>query len=154
MTCSRVQLKENEIKFLNEHIKKGERKAREIYRTNILLLANKGEKDKKIAEILSIHRHTVWRIKKRYKEEGLESALQDKPRSGQPKKYKIKHEAEIAAVACTDPPEGRKRWTLELLQEELKKKEGFETINRESIRLILKKTTRNHGKKECGASMK
>lgn len=154
MTSSRVQLKENEIKLLKEQIKKGERKAREVYRANILLLANKCEKDKKIAETLSIHRHTVWRIKKRYKEEGIESALKDKPRSGQPKKYKIKQEAEIAAVACTDPPGGRKRWTLELLQEELRKKEGFETINRESIRLILKKTTQSHGKKECGASRK
>jgi transposase len=94
---------------------------------------------KRIAEALSTHRQTVWRIKKRYVEEGLESALKDKPRPGQPKKYKIKHETEIAALACTIPPEGRKKWTLELLQEELRTREGFENINRESIRLILKK---------------
>jgi transposase len=139
MKSLEIQLKEDEVKFLKAFIKKGNKKAREILRANILLVANKGEKDTRIAEILSTHRQTVWRIKKRYIEEGLKSALKDKPRSGQPKKYEIKHETEIAAIACTAPPEGRKKWTLELLQEELRTREGFETINRESIRLILKK---------------
>jgi len=145
MKSLELHLKGDEVKFLNEFTKKGNRKAREILRANILLVASKGEKDTRIAEILSTHRQTVWRIKKRYIEEGLESALKDKSRSGQPKKYEIKHETEIAALACTAPPEGRKKWTLELLQEELRTKEGFKTITRESIRLILKKTTQNHG---------
>ncbi len=145
MKSLEIQLKAEEVKFLNEFIKKGNKKARGILRANILLVASKGEKDTRIAEILSTHRQTVWRIKKRYLEEGLESALKDKSRSGQPKKYEMTHETEIAALACTAPPEGRKKWTLELLQEELRAKEGFETINRESIRLILKKTTQNHG---------
>lgn len=139
MKSLEIQLKEDEVKFLNEFIKKGTKKAREILHANILLVANKGEKDTRIAEILFTHRQTVWRIKKRYTEEGLESALKEKPRPGQPIKYEIKHETEIAALACTAPPEGRKKWTLELLQEELRTREGFGTINRESIRLILKK---------------
>ncbi len=65
--------------------------------------------------------------------------MEDKPRSGQPEKYSKKHVVEIIAQACTKPPEGRKRWSLALLCEELRKKEGFKTINKESIRLILKK---------------
>ena len=85
------------------------------------------------------------RIKKRYVEEGLQSALSDKPRPGQPIKYTEKHAAEIIAQACTTPPDGRKRWSLVLLTEELRKKEGFETINKESIRLILKKAKLNPG---------
>jgi hypothetical protein len=52
---------------------------------------------------------------------------------------------EIIAQACTKPPEGRKRWSLTLLAEELRKKKEFETINRESIRLILKKAKQNLG---------
>ena len=64
----------------------------------------------------------------------------DKPRSGQPEKYTEKHVAEIIALACTSSPDGSKRWSLALLTEELRKKEGFETINKESIRLILKKS--------------
>jgi len=99
----------------------------------------------KIAEILNISRATVSNIKKRYREEGLQSALTEKTRPGQPKKYTERHEAEIIAQACTKSPDGRKRWSLTLLTEEMRKKEGFETINRESIRLILKKAKRNHG---------
>jgi hypothetical protein len=71
MKSLEIQLKEDEVKFLKAFIKKGNKKAREILRANILLVANKGEKDTRIAEILSTHRQTVWRIKKRYIEEGL-----------------------------------------------------------------------------------
>ena len=139
MKSLEIQLEEGEVKFLNEFVKKGFRKAREVYRANVLILANKGERDKRIAEILSIHRDTVYRIKKRYFEEGLESALKDKPRSGQPRKYKEREKAEIIALACSSPPKGRKRWTIRLLMEEAWNIEGLETINYESVRLILKK---------------
>ncbi len=150
MKSLEIRLKEKELQFLRAFTKKGERKVREIYRANILLLATQGMKDTRIAKILSLHRQTVWRIKKSYLAEGLDAALKDQPRSGQPKKYTLQHETEIAALACTDPPEGRKRWSLILLQEELQKREGLETINRESIRLILKKMGQNPGKNGCG----
>ena len=65
------------------------------------------------------------RIRKRYLEEGLQSALVDKPRPGQPEKYNGKHVAEIIAQTCTKPPDGRKRWSLTLLCEELKKKGNY-----------------------------
>jgi transposase len=107
-------------------------------------------KIKNIAEDLEIHRDTVRKIKKRYLEGGLERALYDNPRSGMPKKYSDKQEAEIVALACTDPPEGRKRWTINLIAETLKGKEGFETLSRETVRLVLKKRTLSHGLKECG----
>ena len=151
MKSLEIRLPEKEIQFLRALTKKGERKAREIYRANILLLATQGMKDTQIANILSLHRQTVWRIKKSYLAEGLDVALKDQPRSGQPKKYTLQHETEIAALACTEPPEGRKRWSLVLLQEELQKREGLETINRESIRRILKKMRPNPGKNGCGA---
>jgi len=83
-------------------------------------------------------------------DEGLRFALNDKPRPGQPKRYNDKHEAEIIATACTSPPKGSKKWTLVLLVEELKKKDDFETISRETIRLVLKKAKQNHGRKKCG----
>jgi transposase len=140
-----IKLKEDEVKFLRDFVKKGQKSARELTRARILLLANKQKGDTEIAETLEVGRNTVWRIKKRYREEGLQSALTEKPRPGQPKKYTERHEAEIIAQACTKSPDGRKRWTLTLLTEEMRKKEGFETINRESIRLILKKAKRNRG---------
>jgi transposase len=92
-----------------------------------------------IKDVLGISRATVSNVKKRYRKGGLGPALKEKPRPGQPKKYTVKEEAEIIATACTSPPKGRKRWTIRLLVDELKKKKGFETINRESVRLILKK---------------
>jgi putative transposase len=140
-----IVLEENEEKFLKNFVKKGQKSARGLTRARILLLANLQKGDTEIAEILGVGRNTIWRIKRRYREEGLESALRDKPRSGQPKKYTERHEAEIIAQACTKSPDGRKRWSLTLLTEEMRKKEGFETINRESIRLILKKAKQNRG---------
>jgi len=142
---TKINLAEGEEESLKEFTSKGRKSARSIKRAYVLLLANKGEIEGKIAEILYISRATVSNIKRRCREGGLESALNEKPRSGQPKKYTERHEAEIIALACTSPPKGRKRWTLELLAEELRKKEGFETITCQSIRLILKKVTQDRG---------
>lgn len=134
-----INLKSNEEKFLTNFIRKGKKNARSLTRARILLLANQRKGDTEIAKTLGVGRSTALRIRKRYLEEGLRSALVDKPRSGQPRKYNERHAAEIIALACTKPPEGRKRWSLALLCEELRKKEGFETINKQTIRLILKK---------------
>ena len=141
----RIKLSHEEVEYLKDFVKKGRKSARELTRARILLLVNGGRTEMEIKDILGISRATVSNIKKRYREEGLQSALTDKPRPGQPKKYTNRHEAEIIALACTKSPDGRKRWSLTLLTEELKKKKGFETINRETIRLILKKARQNHG---------
>ena len=69
----------------------------------------------------------------------MDSALNDRPRSGQPKKYGVKEETEIIALACIDPSDGRKRWTIRLLAENLREKEGFESLSRETVRIVLKK---------------
>jgi len=141
----RIELAEEEVKYLKEFTKKGQKNARALTRAHVLLLVHKGEKETAIAEILDVSRATVSNVKKRYREEGLQSALTEKPRPGQPKKYTDRHEAEIIAQACTKSLDGRKSWSLTLLTEEMRKKEGFETINRESIRLILKKAKQNRG---------
>ena len=135
----KIKLTEKEVEYLNNFVKKGRKSARELTRAHILLLVNDGKTEMEIKDTLRISRATVSNIKKRYRKEGLQSALAEKPRSGQPEKYTEKHEAEIIAQACTESPDGRKRWTLALLTEEMRKKDGFETINKESIRLILKK---------------
>ena len=142
---AKIKLEEDEVQYLIDFVKKGQKNARELTRARILLLANKNKKNTEIVEILNVGRNTVGRIKKRYLDEGLQSALEDKTRTVQPIKYTEKHAAEIIAQACTTPPAGRKKWTLVLLTEELKIKEGFETINKESIRLILKKAKLNLG---------
>jgi len=135
----RMKLTEKEVEYLNAFVKKGRRSARELTRAYVLLLLNDGRTEVEVKETLRISRATVSNIKRRYRKEGLRSALTEKPRPGQPKKYAERHEAEVIAQACAKPPDGRKRWSLVLLTEEMRTREGFETINRESIRLILKK---------------
>ena len=141
----KLKLKPNDLVFLRNFIRKGHKSARAFARANILLCLHKGETGDSIAERLNVHRDTVYNVKRRYLSEGLGAALSEKSRPGQPKKYEVKQKVEIIAYACTTPPEGRKRWSVRLLADELRKKKEFKTINRESIRLILKKTTPNLG---------
>lgn len=141
----KIKLTEKEVEYLSAFVKKGRKSARELTRARVLLLVNLGRTEMEIKNTLGISRATVSNIKQRYREEGIQSALTEKPRPGQPKKYTERHEAEIIAQACTKSPDGSKRWSLTLLTEEMRKREGFETINRESIRLILKKAKQSHG---------
>jgi transposase len=140
-----IKLEDQEVNFLMDFVRTGHKSAREITRARVLLLSNQQKMGTKIAKILGISRNTVLLIKKRYVEEGLPSALFDKPRPGKPIKYTEKHVAEVIALACSSSPDGCKRWSLSLLTEELRKKEGFETISKESIRLILKKAKLSPG---------
>ena len=141
----KIKLKKEEREFLQDFMKKGTKKARAIAGANILLLADEGCGINTIAKMVKVHRQRIWRIKKRFLKEGLSSSLEEKHRSGQPKKYKAKQEAEIIAKACTFAPKGRKKWTIRLLTKELKKMKEFKTINRESVRLVLKKTKPSRG---------
>ena len=135
-----VNLSREEIEELRSFKSSAKRSRREYDRANILLLLHKEKTDAEIEDFLEVERTTIWRTKKKFLKEGLLSALGEKPCSGQPKKYGPVQEAEIVALACSDAPKGRARWTLELMEDTLKKKEGLETINRETIRLMLKKT--------------
>ena len=143
MKTWKFELEEKDRLLVDEFIKK----SKEEFRAVILLLLNKGMTNIEIADMLDIHQNTVSRIKNKYLKGGLKEALYDKPRSGQPKKYGAKEEAEIIALACSDPPEGRKNWSIRLITETLREKKGFETINRESVRLVLKKAKQNHVEK-------
>ncbi len=140
MKRERVKLSRSELEFLRVFKSSGKKTQREYDRANILLLLHKGKKDTEIVDFLEVERTTIWRTRTRYLQEGLEKSLQEKERSGQPRKYGGKQEAEIIALACSDPPQGRSRWSLELLTEKLSQQKGLGSINRETIRLILKKT--------------
>jgi putative transposase len=134
-----VKLTKKELKYLEVQKKSGNLSLRKYNRINILLLLDKGKRNKEIEDFLGVDRVTVWRTKSRYLEQGVERALEEEERSGQPKKYTTDHEAELAALACGPCPEGRSRWTVRLLTETLQSKSGFKTVNRESVRLALKK---------------
>ena len=141
----KINLEDDEVNFLLNFVRKGYKSARELTRARILLLSNQQKGVTEIAETLGVSRNTTLNIRRRYVEEGIPYALSDKPRSGQPIKYTEKHVAEVIALACSNSPDGSKRWSLSLLTEELREKEGFETISKESIRLILKKAKLSPG---------
>ncbi|KZX15718.1 hypothetical protein MBCUT_13290 [Methanobrevibacter cuticularis] len=146
MANEKFKLEDDDEIVLNNFV----RKSKEVQRAVILLFLSKGMKNVEIANLLDVGVNTVSRIKNKYLKNGLEIALHDKQRSGQPKKYGTREEMEIIALACSDPPEGRKAWSLRLIAETLNQKEGFETLNRESVRIILKKAKLSLGKSECG----
>ncbi len=88
---------------------------------------------------------TVERIRKRFVEGGLEWALTERPRPGGTPKLQGKAEAFLIATACSAPPRGRQRWTLQLLAERVVEVGLVDTISDETIRRTLKKTTLNPG---------
>lgn len=140
-----IKLSNTDLKYLKKFVKSGDRNARSLTRARVLLLAYKKEKNSSIAKTLDIARQSVYNVMGRYREGGLEAALFDKPRPGNEPIYTQKHHADIVALACTQPPEGRKQWSLELMQQELRKRKDFKSIGKETIRLVLKKTTPSRG---------
>lgn len=148
-----VHLTKEERKQLEKMCSKGIHKSREIRRAIILLKSDKGLVDEMIAENVGCSRWTVERVRKRYCMEGLESALSEKPRSGQPQKIDARFEAEVVSLVCSDPPEGYKRWTIELLKQESDKR-CSKSLSKGSIQTILKRNKLKPWKKRCGASRK
>ncbi len=140
MTKIVFKLKPKDREFLNNLTKTGNRNSREFERAYILLALDKGKKHEEITDFYNVSRITIWRIKKKYLISGVLEAIKDDPRPGQPKKYNENENVEIIAMACSKAPEGRARWTIRLLEKTLKEQKGMKSINRETIRLLLKKT--------------
>ena len=135
-----VTLTAEEFGILEEQIHKGTWGVRKSNRAHILLLAHEGESDGAIAEALHISLSTIQRTRQRFVEEGFDQALGERPRSGAPKKLTGRMEAFLVALACSAPPQGRTRWTMELLADRLIELQLVETISDETVRLRLKKT--------------
>lgn len=135
-----LKLTETERQKLQELVRKGENKARVLTRARILLLSDQGWDDQKVADALQVGRATVERIRRRAVRESVELALVDRPRPGSERKLNAKQEAQLVAIACSDPPPGRKRWTIRLLVEEVMKQGVVDTISFETVRRVVKKT--------------
>lgn len=148
----KVLLSPDDLKFLETFASTGRHAAREIKRANILLLLSKEMFEADIIKALSTSHGAIWRTREKYLQGGVEAALLDKSRCGAPPKYDEKIAASLVALACSKPPEGRRKWTLELLKEEMRTQDDCETMGATTIRLMLKKTTSSPGKGRCGAS--
>jgi MoxR-like ATPase len=124
-----VMLSRKDTELLKVFVKKGIHSAREITRAKILLRSNRKETDVFIAAQEDCSRSMVKDVRIRYSTHGLDFALYDRPRSGQPPKLDAKTEAFLIATACSDAPEGNDHWTLELLREKMIKDKKVESIS-------------------------
>jgi transposase len=132
-----VELSEEERAELRTLLAGGKPLVRRVKRAQILLAADAGQSETMIAATLGVGVSTVYRTKRRFVEGNLEGALSEQPRPGARRKLSGKEEALLVATACTQPPQGRKRWTLELLAGELVELTEHSTLSRETVRRRL-----------------
>lgn len=148
--AKKITLTKSEKATLIAITKTGTHKSRKIIRARVLILLDAGKNKAQVQEQTGIDANHFYRIKKRYFEGGLNAALEELPRSGQPPKITSRLEAQITSIACSEAPEGNARWTLSLINEKLVELKYIDAVSNESIRLVLKKVNANLGKKTCG----
>ena len=141
-----MDLTQQEKADLEALIRKGKRAARTITRSHILRLASDGKPDALIAETLHIGVRTVERTRQKFVEGGLEWALSNRPSTAASRrKLSGKQEAFLIATACSEPPQGRAKWTMQLLANQLVTLGHVDFISDETVRRTLKKTKSSHG---------
>ena len=133
----RVDLSEAERAELEALLRGGRHAARTLKRAQILLAADAGMPNEVIAQTLGVGGSTVYRTKRRFVEGNLDKALSEEPRPGARRKLTGQEEALLVATACARPPEGRARWTLELLAGEMVRLTAHESLSRETVRRRL-----------------
>ena len=148
----RVNLTEEEREHLLGITRRGKSSVRKVKRSLILCKADEGVTDQQAAKAVMVGPATVGRARQRFVEGGLERALNDLPRPGQRRKLDGRQESHLVAVACSAPPEGHARWTFPLLADEAVKLELTDSISRETVRQVLKKTNSSRGGSRSGAS--
>src|SRR5215204_6816490 len=133
----RVELSEAERGELEAMLSGGRQAARKLKRAHVLLAADGGTTDKAMAVSLAVGASTVLRTRRRFVEGNLERALSETPRPGAARKLSGPEEALLVATACASPPQGRARWTLELLAGEIVRLTQHESLSRETVRRRL-----------------
>ena len=133
----RVELSEAERGELQAMLGGGKHAVRKVKRAQILLAADAGMPDETIASNLAVGGSTVYRTKRRFVEGNLARALNEEPRPGAARKLSGHEEALLVATACSSPPEGRARWTLELLAGEMLRLTQHQRLSRETVRRRL-----------------
>ena len=133
----RVELSQDERSELKALLSGGKAPVRKVKRAQILLAADGGAGDGAIAAQIGASGSTIYRTKRRFVEGNLDFALAEAPRKGAERKLNAKEEALLIATACAEPPEGRKRWTLELLAGAMVALTEHDEISRETVRRRL-----------------
>lgn len=139
-----------QLEALTSH---GQAPARKIKHAQILLKSEQNWSDKEIMQAFDVGETTIWRVRTRFLEHGLNDALNRRPQGERPEKRRVSGEAEahLIALACTKAPEGYERWSLRLLTKTAIELEVVSQVGRETVRQVLKKTNSNPGSKSNGA---
>jgi transposase len=146
-----VKLSEDERVEVESLIRRGKESVRKVKRALVLLAVDDGHKDEDIAANVRVHRTTVEHLRKRFAEEGLAAALGERPRPGKAPMLDGRQEAYVIALACSEPPEGRVRWTLRLLANRLVELEIVDGISHHTVGRLLKKGNSSPGSASSGA---
>lgn len=146
-----VRLTDEERERLRTLTRTGKQSARVIKRAQILLWSDEGKQDKEIIERLGCAPMTVSSARERWVRE---KRLEDLPRLGSKPMLDAKQESLLIALACSDTPDGRDEWTMQMLADKLVELRVVEHISDETVRRTLKKTRSSRGKRSSGASRK
>lgn len=147
-------LPDAEVTQLEQMLAKGTHAVRSLHRAQVLLQLHQGKTPTQVTSLVPVSEATVYNLRKRYLVEGLTSALNEKPRPGQPSKFDKATQAHLTALACSQAPEGRSRWTLRLLADRLVELRLVESISHKTVGEQLKKINSNPGSNSSGASVR
>ena len=139
-TAQPLKLSDDDLRSLKTLLRRGSTPARTQTRARVLDLLHRGQHPDRVAEMLQVSGATVFNIKRRYLDEGLEAALFDKPRSGKPASIDGSQRAKITALACSKAPDGHARWSLRLLADKAVELGLVDRLSHTAVRKILKKT--------------
>ena len=145
MRQTEMHLTDGDRELIESYRVKGLHHAREITRAHVISALDRGVPEAQIMAVLGVGRTMIWRTRAAYLEGGAEYALRDVARPGKPRRYGTDIEAQISALACSEPPAGAKRWTITLLEKAAQAQEGIGLISRETVRRLLKKTASSRG---------
>ena len=147
-----VRLTPAERNQLEHMVRAGKSSARAATRARVLLKTDKGWSALRVAQALDVSEGTVFCLKKRFAEDGLEGALKDRVQARPYRKLDERAEAHLIALACSPVPEGHDHWELRLLADRMVELGVVESLSHEAVRLHLKKTPLNRGRRKSGAS--
>src|SRR3989337_4403098 len=137
MRQTEIHLSEDDRTTLKSFRTKGQNMTREINRAHILSALDQKIPEATIMQVVGVGRTAIWRTRSAFVEKGLDYALHDGVRPGQPRRYGTDQQAEVVALACSTPPAGAKRWTIELLTKAARRCPKLRKVSRARIRRFL-----------------
>ena len=146
-----VRLTAEQRDQLEHLVRAGKSTARVVTRARILLKTDQGWPAPQVAQALDVVDGTVYRIKRRFAEDGVDGALKDRPQAHRRRKLDDRGEAHLIALACSPAPEGHDHWTLRLLAGKVVELGLAPSLSHETVRLHLKKTSSSPGRSGSGA---